>query len=415
MKFLHAADIHLDSPLKGLASNDRIPGDITRHCTRRAFSNLIDLAIAEDVAFLIIAGDLYDGDWRDYSTGLFFIREMHRLARPCFLIRGNHDARSLITRNLTLPDNVREFSSRAAQTIHLPEHRVALHGRSFPDRTVPEDLSVAYPDRVPDCLNIGLLHTSAEDPAGEHDTYAPCRIEGLIAKGYDYWALGHIHQRATLHPGEPWIVFPGNLQGRHAHEPGGKGATLVTVRDGAIVGVEHRDLDVLRWAAVDVDLTDTETMAEVAAKLRFELEAATRQADGRPLIVRVTLTGATACHGALAADPHAIDAETRAAAAGISGMLHVEKLRLRTTPPPRLAYQDDDLAVLRRTFLDALDDPDIARRLLAEFAALDGLVPAADRNRARPPLDADQLRALAGDAWAVIETRLAEDATKGAI
>ena len=107
MKFLHAADIHLDSPLAGLRARDDLPDGVIRHCTRRAFSAMIDLALAEDVAFVVIAGDLYDGDWKDFSTGLFFAEEMRRLARPCFLLRGNHDARSLITRTLTTLSNVR--------------------------------------------------------------------------------------------------------------------------------------------------------------------------------------------------------------------------------------------------------------------------------------------------------------------
>ncbi len=210
---------------------------MTRHCTRRAFANLIDLAIAQDVAFIIIAGDLYDGDWRDYSTGLFFAGEMRRLGRPCFLIRGNHDARSVITKSLVPPPNVFEFSSRRTETQVLDELGVALHGRSFPDRAVPEDLSAGYPDPVRGRLNIGILHTSAEDP-GEHETYAPCRISGLIAKGYDYWALG-THPSAPGTPprhGHPPIVFPGNIQGRHVRETGAKGCTLVDVQDGQITG-----------------------------------------------------------------------------------------------------------------------------------------------------------------------------------
>ncbi len=282
MKFLHAADIHLDSPLTGLSSLGAVPEAVTRHCTRRAFANLIDLAIAHDVAFVIIAGDLYDADWRDYSTGLFFAGEMRRLARPCFLIRGNHDARSVITKSLVPPPNVFEFSSRRAETQLLEELGVALHGRSFPDRAVPEDLSALYPDPLPGRLNIGILHTSAEDP-GEHASYAPCRIPGLIAKGYDYWALGHIHQRQDLHPpGSPWIVFPGNIQGRHVRETGAKGCTLVDVQDGRITGLEHRETDVLRWASIVVPLDGAETMAEIAARLRFELTAAQDQAAGPP-------------------------------------------------------------------------------------------------------------------------------------
>ncbi len=227
MKFLHAADIHLDSPLAGLNRRSDMPDAVIGHCTRRAFAAMIDLALAEDVAFVIIAGDLYDGDWRDFSTGLFFAEQMQRLGRPCFLLRGNHDARSVITRNLTPPGNVREFSSRACETIELPGLRVALHGRSFPDRAVTEDFSAAYRQPVPGMLNIGVLHTSADDP-GEHETYAPCRVADLALKGYDYWALGHIHARRVLSE-RPWIVFPGNPQGRHPKEPGPKGCTLVTV------------------------------------------------------------------------------------------------------------------------------------------------------------------------------------------
>ena len=129
---------------------------------------------------------------------------MRRLGRPCFLLRGNHDARSLITRNLRAPENVREFSSRTCQTFLLPELGVALHGYSFPNRAVPKDLSAGYPEPVAGMLNIGVLHTSAEDP-GEHETYTPCSVAGLALKGYDYWALGHIHARRVLAE-RPWIV-----------------------------------------------------------------------------------------------------------------------------------------------------------------------------------------------------------------
>jgi exonuclease SbcD len=204
MKFLHAADIHLDSPLSGLKARADLPRDIIAHCTRRAFSAMIDLALAEDVAFVIIAGDLYHGNWRDFSTGLFFAAEMRRLNRACYLLRGNHDARSVITSKLRLPSNVREFSSRTCETFELTELGVALHGHSFPKRAVPEDLSLGYRDPLPGLLNIGVLHTSAEDP-GEHETYAPCRVDALRLKGYDYWALGHIHDRRILSE-SPWVV-----------------------------------------------------------------------------------------------------------------------------------------------------------------------------------------------------------------
>ena len=172
MKFLHAADIHLDSPLTGLLARDDLPNAVIHHCTRRAFAAMIDLALEEDVAFVVIAGDLYDGDWKDFSTGLFFAEQMRRLARPCFLLRGNHDARSLITRNLKLPDTCHEFSSRTCETLELTDVGVALHGHSFPNRAVPEDLSASYRDRVAGLVNIGVLPMSADDP-GEHEASRP--------------------------------------------------------------------------------------------------------------------------------------------------------------------------------------------------------------------------------------------------
>src|SRR5271154_2996319 len=299
MKFLHSADIHLDSPLAGLLARDDLPDAVIRHCTRRAFAALIDLALEEDVAFVVIAGDLYDGDWKDFSTGLFFAEQMRRLCRPCFLLRGNHDARSLITRHLKLPDNVREFSSRTCETFLLAELGVALHGHSFPNRAVPEDLSASYRGRIDGLVNIGVLHTSAEDP-GEHETYAPCSVAGLTMKGYDYWALGHIHARRVLAE-RPGIVVPGNLQGRHPRETGPKGCTLVTVEDRQVVAVEHRSVDVLRWAAPEVDATGAD-VATLTGRIADAVRSAIAAADGLPVLARMTLSGATALHGRLQGD-----------------------------------------------------------------------------------------------------------------
>ncbi len=406
MKFIHAADIHLDSPLLGLARRGAIPAHVTRDCTRRAFSNLIDLAIAEDVAFLLIAGDLYDGDWKDFSTGLFFAGEMRRLGRPCYLIRGNHDAASVITRSLQAPPNVREFSSRRVETIRLDALGVALHGQSFPNRAVPEDLSGSYPAPLPGLLNIGLLHTSANDP-GEHETYAPCDPESLALKGYDYWALGHIHMRQAL-DGAGRINFPGNIQGRNPRETGPKGCLLVAAADGRITGTEFRALDVLRWAAVPVDLAGAESMAEIATRLRVELALAQEAAEGRPLIARVTLAGATGQHAALIADPNRIEAECRGAAEAISGDLHIERVRIETTPPNEAAFDAEAIAQLQAPFLAALDDADIQAALLEEIRDLARHIPALPgRPAPKLPQTAEELRALAPDAWAIVAHALA--------
>jgi exonuclease SbcD len=310
VKFLHAADIHLDSPLAGLQARSALPEGIIRHCTRRAFAAMIDLALAEDVAFVVIAGDLYDGDWKDFSTGLFFAEQMRRLGRPCFLLRGNHDAQSVITRNLKPPENVREFSSRTCETFEPPELGVALHGYSFPNRAVPEDLSASYHAPVSGLLNIGVLHTSAEDP-GEHAVYAPCHVARLGLKGYDYWALGHVHARQVLAE-RPWIVFSGNLQGRHPRETGAKGCTLVTIEDRHIIAVEHRTVDVLRWEALEVDATGADRII-LNGRISEAARMAVAEAEGRPVLARLTLTGVSDLHGALLGDSERLAAECRGA------------------------------------------------------------------------------------------------------
>lgn len=250
-RFLHAADIHLDSPLRGLSNYEGLPADRIRRATRDAFDNLIAAAIAEKAAFLVIAGDLFDGDWRDMSTGLYFARAMGRLAEAgvrVFILKGNHDADSAVTKSLPLPASVEIFSSRKVETFDLPELGVALHGRSFPTAHVHEDLTSAYPAPTPGRFNIGVLHIALEGYA-QHAPYAPCTVQGLVAKGYDYWALGHVHERQVLSE-DPWIVFPGNLQGRHARETGPKGATLIEVADGQVTSVRPLHLDVIHRNAL---------------------------------------------------------------------------------------------------------------------------------------------------------------------
>lgn len=396
MKFIHAADIHLDSPQAGLQSRDDLPGDIIRNCTRRAFQAMIDLAIEEDVAFVVIAGDLYDGDWKDFSTGLFFAEQMRRLDRPCYLLRGNHDAQSVITRNLPRLPKVEEFSSRTCETFLLPEHGVALHGHSFPNRAVPEDLSAGYKPPVPGMLNIGVLHSSAED-AGEHEVYAPCSIAALVLKQYDYWALGHIHQAQVLHE-RPWVVFPGNLQGRHARETGPKGCTLVTVEDRRIVQVEHRSVDVLRWASLEVDASGADVVA-LSGRIEEVVQHAVGEAEGRPLLARLTLTGATALHGRLLGEAERLAAECRAFGIARGGALWVEKVRIRT----RLARETDSdmLATLRPDFMAGLEDAEIVAALLKDFAELRLRLPAEARDGVDLPQDDFALRQLAADAWAI--------------
>ena len=357
-RFIHAADPHLDSPLRGLEAHDGAPVQLLRGATRRAFENLVTLAIDEKIDFLLIAGDLYDGDWKDYNTGLFFRSQMVRLHHsgiPVYLIAGNHDAASVISRKLTLTENVRVFSTRTAETMEVPGLPAVIHGRGFPHRAVPENLALDYPAAVSGKFNIGLLHTSLNGRPG-HDTYAPCSVQDLQAKGYAYWALGHIHQPEVISK-KPWIVFAGNCQGRHARETGPRGCYLVTVNDHLDVeSADWRNLDVVRWEVVEVDLTDMEEEPEVLRRIRDALTRAVENAEGRLLATRILLTGASPLHGTLVRDINRIRAETEAIAQDFGGdAIWIERIKVATSPvydPGELAERD----ALTKMVLESLEE-----------------------------------------------------------
>ena len=328
--FLHAADLHLDSPLKGLELQEDAPLAEIRGATRRAFVNLVDFAIVEEVAFVLIAGDLYDGDWKDYNTGLFFVRQMGRLEKVgirVFIVSGNHDAASQITKNMPLPGNVTVFPAGRPQSVRLDTYGVIIHGQGYASRAVTENLAAGYPLRDPHLFNIGLLHTSLTGREG-HENYAPCTLDDLRSKGYDYWALGHVHQREVI-SGDPLVLFSGNVQGRHIKEAGGKGATLVTVTDGRIVEVAPQEFDVLRWAVCRADLSECETRDAVYACVRRAMEKEQGLASCRSLAVRLHLEGVCPLHGDLhASSPHWVE-EFRGIAAGL-GEVWLEKVKFRT-------------------------------------------------------------------------------------
>ena len=356
-RFLHAADIHLDSPLVGLDRYESAPVESMRSATRHAFENLVRVAIDEEVAFVLLAGDLYDGDWKDYRTGLFFVDQMTKLREadiPVYVIYGNHDAASRLTKNLRPPENVHFLSHRRPETRYVEAFDVAIHGQGFATRAVTRDLATAYPMADPGLFNIGLLHTSLDGREG-HARYAPTSLEVLAQKGYQYWALGHVHRREVVSR-DPWIVFPGNLQGRHAREAGPKGCSLVTVENGAVGAVEECRVDVLRWSVCRVDVDGAGTTDEVLDRVSRALASEAGLADGRALAIRVELAGSTACHGELSANPHHWVQEIRALAAGVSSAdVWIEKVRFATGRPVDLAVwasRDDAIGSFLRDFTE---------------------------------------------------------------
>lgn len=351
VRILHAADLHLDSPLRDLARYEGAPVERIRDASRRALGKLVTLCLDEPVDLVLFAGDLFDGEWRDYRTGLFFCAQMSRLRAagiPVVLVRGNHDAASRLTRQLALPDNVVELPTDAPGTHVLPALGVAVHGQGFARSEVADDLALGFPPARAGLFNVGLLHTSADGRPG-HAPYAPTRLSTLVDRGYDYWALGHVHQREELCR-EPWVVFPGNLQGRHARETGSKGATLVTVDGGQVARAEHRALDVVRWERCVVDVTDAATPEEMVERTRAVLQAALGRVEDRLLVARIVLRGLTRADAAFRADPGRWSGEVHMVANDVGeDAVWIERVVLETRVPIDLdavARRDDAVGQL---------------------------------------------------------------------
>jgi DNA repair exonuclease len=395
LRFIHAADIHLDSPLQGLSAYDDAPAAMLRNATRLAFSALVDQAIEAQVDFVVIAGDLYDGQWKDYNTGVFFCREMGRLRRAgirAYVLFGNHDAESEMTTKLVLPDNVHCFSSRQPQVFTLDDLKVALHGQSFRTKATTDDLTMGYRAPLAGHYNIGVLHTALEGHAA-HDRYAPCTLDGLFAKGYGYWALGHVHEYQDWRRNGSTVVFPGNLQGRSIREAGRRGAVLVNVDDAGHASTQRLFIDVLRWEGVEVDACGCDNLQDVVQRIGRALEEVLSIDANVPRAVRVSVKGRSRAHGELFGLENQLRYEVLGRIADIGNdRLWLEKVRVGTQGHEDAAEAEgrfDALAELEEILREAQGDAEFLAELRTELTPflskvqgeLTSLVPALDEAR----------------------------------
>ncbi|MDH4459222.1 MAG: DNA repair exonuclease [Nevskia sp.] len=373
--FIHTADLHLDSPMRGLSRYEGVPEETMRSATRDAFIQLIDEAIRRRVAFIVIAGDISDGGWNDVSTGLFFIKQCGRAAAKgirVFVIWGNHDADSEGARKLTMPDRVHVFEHQKAEQIEIPELQVAVTGQSFGKREEFSDLAAGYPQGKSGYFNVALLHT-ALDGRPDHAPYAPCNLGTLKARGMDYWALGHVHTGAIVHE-DPWVVFPGNLQGRSVRETGARGALLVQVDGGRVIGVDPLEVDVARWASLTIDASGATTIEQVGSLARDAISPLVSDIDDRPMAVRITLTGTSAAHGQMTLRPEEVRNQMRSVAAGLhGGRIWIEKVRVETSPirtSETIADRGDAVADLQQLLRSGATDPELHAMLRADLELL---------------------------------------------
>ncbi len=333
-RFVHAADIHLDSPLRSLALRDTELADLIGNATRRAFANLVELCLNEQVDALLLAGDLYDGEQTSMKTARFLaaqIRRLHEAGIQGFIIRGNHDALSRITKELTFPDTVKVFGGRAdVVQVECPGVAIAVHGLSFAQPRAPDSLLPRYRPPLPGMVNIALMHTSLDGAPG-HDDYAPCKAAELHAAGFDYWALGHIHKR-SIPEGRCKVVMPGMPQGRDIGESGPKSVTLVTVADDRSITIEERLTSVAQFEAVPVNLTGIEDWRDMLDRITTDLQRTRENVASEHLVARLQLTGRTPLAWRIRGDRDLLWNEAVNQASGI-GKTWIEKIDIACQVP----------------------------------------------------------------------------------
>lgn len=333
-RFIHTADIHLDSPLRSLALRNRELAELIGDSTRQALVAIVGLCLEEQVDALIIAGDLYDGDQTSMKTARFLVDQMERLHQAgisVYTIRGNHDSMSKITRELILPPSVKVFGSHAEMIeVRSGSLEVAIHGLSFSRPHAPDSLLPKFTRPAPDAANIGIMHTSLAGAQG-HDPYAPCNVSDLHGWGFDYWALGHIHARAQ-HAGERTVIMAGIPQGRDINEAGAKTVTLVTVKDDKSIAIDERQTAIAQFERVAVDVSGASSWRAVVDTIERNVTGVRDQTAADHLVGRLLLKGETSLSWRIRRDRDLLHAEVEHRMQGL-GRTWIEKIELATTSP----------------------------------------------------------------------------------
>ncbi|MCY2940345.1 MAG: DNA repair exonuclease [Planctomycetota bacterium] len=419
IRFIHAADIHLDSPLKGLANRHNLPTDKILAATRDALVNLVTLEIEEKVDFVLLAGDIYDGDPEDLKANFHFNQQIGRLNQKnikVVMITGNHDAKSKISKPLSPPKNLAILSAHQPESCEITKEGeviAIIHGQGFLNQAETRNLASTYPAPVAGKLNIGILHTSLDGREG-HANYAPTTTNELINKGYSYWALGHVHTREVVNE-KPYIIFPGNIQGRHIRETGAKGCYLVTFNDNREAQLEFKPLDVFRWEAITVNLDGIEEESDFEGRLAETVESKKLPFNEIPHGIRIILKGNTSLHSWLICSQNRISENIQGIFDGISaGTLFLEQIKVETsdesTAPKNEALGEDALSILKQEIDKLKKNPKDLEKLLKEtpLAKLNKEIPgdwkAKDDTTAIQPMNAGWLDEIFNELVPMIQT-----------
>ena len=303
-RFIHCSDLHIDSPFKGFSAIHPEWAERLREAPLQSFLNIVELAIQERVDAVIIAGDVFDGEDKSLHAQFKFRNGLQRLSDngiPSFIAHGNHDPLNSWSRTLKWPEGVTVFPGDSVQSVPVVKggQTVAhIYGTSFPERDMFDNLTQRFERQQDSGFAVAVLHANVGGHP-DHDPYAPCAVDDLVARGMDYWALGHIHLREVLRKSHPAIVYCGNSQGRHFKESGSKGCCLVTLNEGAIPDIQFLATDTIRFVESAVDVSACASLDAVVETIVRQCKTLLIQAEGRSLVVRQTLIGRTDIHALL--------------------------------------------------------------------------------------------------------------------
>jgi exonuclease SbcD len=374
--FIHTADLHLDSPFSGLRQVDGEIGDLLKDATFRAFENVVELALKNKVDFLLVAGDVYDAADRSLRAQLKFADGLKKLADAgirSFVCHGNHDPLDGWIASLQWPEEVHIFGPELESVpVSVGEEEVvSIHGVSYPHNQIDDSFGRGFKRRGSQPFQIGLFHCSVgSDPA--HETYALRTLSELVAANLDYWALGHVHANRVLMDGHPFVAYPGTTQGRHIREPGPRGCLVVQVDGQGAVDARFEPVDCVRWSSRELQIDNLETEGNLIEALERTCDGIGDEAQGRPVVVRITLSGRGVLHSMLRRVQVVEDLTERLRVTGLESAppIMVEQIQVQTNTPIDLDHRRksaDFLGEVLRLIENTREKPTRLQEMISEL------------------------------------------------
>ncbi len=368
ISFVHAADLHLDSPFAGLGEVDAQLADLLKSATFQAFENVIELCMKRSADFLLVAGDVYDGADRSLRAQLAFrdgLRKLSEAGIRSFIAHGNHDPLDGWASSLQWPEGTHVFGGREVESVLFERDGdpcAIVHGISFPRRQIKANLARRFKPSKSPVPQIGLLHCNVGGDTG-HEDWAPCTLGDLAGAGLDYWALGHVHSRNVLSADNPTVVYPGNTQGRHVNESGDRGCFFVEVSAEKQVRTEFVPTDAVRWANEEISIESIDTDEKLLRALEESVRGIQASAGQRPCVCRLTLSGRGPLHKTLQRPGYAEDLleQLREYGRDLTPAVWVDRIAVQTRPSVDIASRrqsQDIVGDLLGLVADYRENPD---------------------------------------------------------